>query len=254
MYFFVGGSAGMAGLIAGVAYLVADAQGQLLEALPVVSRALWIGFIGAAVSPPLLISDLGRPRRFLNMLRRFNRRSALSIGVWILIVFSISVAVALWLHGARQDWQHWPPAPRVLTPMLPPVLAGLTVLGGLLATYTGVLLAATVVPAWNRHRSTLPVHFGLASLASAAAWLLLLGAGEPVVRLMLVAVLADSVLETLMRRSDAESSSRVTWAGPLAAAVATAILVMLGALWLAALLVLGTGLAGRFHWVARGRS
>ena len=210
VYFFVGGSAGMAGLIAGVVYLMADARGEVQSALPVVSRALWIAFAGALLSPPLLISDLGRPRRFLNMLRRFNRRSTLSVGVWILIAFSAAVSGALWLHGAQRGWPNWPPAPSALVPLLAPALAILTLLGGLLATYTGVLLSATVVPAWNRQRRLLPTHFGLASLASAAAWLVLLGEGGTWSWMMLVVVLADALLEGWMRRAEDSSSSSGT--------------------------------------------
>ncbi len=45
----------------------------------------------------------------------------------------------------------------------------------LLATYTGVLIGATAVPAWHTHRSLLPLHFGIAGLGSAAGILELLG-------------------------------------------------------------------------------
>src|SRR5438552_44870 len=44
-----------------------------------------------------------------------------------------------------------------------------------LATYTGVLLGATAIPAWFLHRIFLPIHFGAAGLGSAAALLELLG-------------------------------------------------------------------------------
>jgi hypothetical protein len=45
----------------------------------------------------------------------------------------------------------------------------------LLATYTGVLIGATAIPAWFLHRVLLPIHFGVAGLGSAAALLELLG-------------------------------------------------------------------------------
>src|SRR5262249_35006911 len=38
-----------------------------------------------------------------------------------------------------------------------------------LATYTGVLIGATVIPAWNLHRTLLPIHFGTAGLGCASA-------------------------------------------------------------------------------------
>src|SRR5690348_9124715 len=63
-YFFTGGAAGAAAVIAAVA--------QLAGGRPdLVRDARWVAAAGGAVSPPLLISDLGRPERFLNMLRVF---------------------------------------------------------------------------------------------------------------------------------------------------------------------------------------
>ena len=45
----------------------------------------------------------------------------------------------------------------------------------LLATYTGVLIGVTAIPAWFLHHKLLPIHFGAAGLGSAAALLELLG-------------------------------------------------------------------------------
>lgn len=257
VYFFVGGCAGMAGLIAGVVHLLADAGGELDASLAVVSRALWIAVVGAVLSPPLLISDLGRPRRFLNMLRRFNRRSALSVGVWILIVFSASATAALWLHGASSGWVRWPPAPGWLLELRGPVLAVLAVFGGLLATYTGVLLAATVLPVWNRHRGTLPIHFGMASLASASAWMVVTGVeSSPVLRVMTAATVLDGVLEATMRWSRGAARGGgprgSSWVSPLAVASGVVACVALGLPGFGAVAVLVAGLMGRFHWVGLG--
>jgi hypothetical protein len=47
--------------------------------------------------------------------------------------------------------------------------------GVLLATYTGVLIGATAIPAWFSHHVLLPIHFGTIGLGSAAALLELLG-------------------------------------------------------------------------------
>ena len=52
---------------------------------------------------------------------------------------------------------------------------GAAIFGALLATYTGVLIGATAIPAWFLHRTFLPIHFGTAGLGSAAALLELLG-------------------------------------------------------------------------------
>ena len=48
--------------------------------------ALYIGAAADVVSPLLLISDLGRPERFLNMLRVFKVTSPMSVGSWVLLV------------------------------------------------------------------------------------------------------------------------------------------------------------------------
>src|SRR5205807_7892348 len=78
---------------------------QLTGASPSLVRdARWIAAIGAAASGPLLILDLGRPERFLNMLRVFKPQSAMSVGAWTLTVFgttSAIAALATWERGRR---------------------------------------------------------------------------------------------------------------------------------------------------------
>jgi hypothetical protein len=138
--------------------------------------AMWVAAIGGAVlSPILLIMDLGRPRLFLNMLRVFKHRSAMSMGAWILSAFgacAVPGLIALELH-ARQIF------PGTLDQLLRIAAAififGSAIFGTLLATYTGVLIGATVIPAWFLHRVLLPIHFGTAGLGSAAGVLELLG-------------------------------------------------------------------------------
>ena len=44
------------------------------------------------VSPMLLISDLGRPERFLNMLRVFKVTSPMSVGSWVLVASGVTGA------------------------------------------------------------------------------------------------------------------------------------------------------------------
>src|ERR1700736_1910277 len=81
LYFFFGGISGVSACIAFVA--------QFFRSDPALIRvALWMALIGAAICPVLLISDLGRPSRFLNMLRVFKIQSAMSLGAWILMAFS----------------------------------------------------------------------------------------------------------------------------------------------------------------------
>jgi hypothetical protein len=165
LYFFVGGAAGMAGVIALAAFLTG-------RPMDLVRAALGLSALGAIISPALLIGDLGRPRRFLNMLRVFKWRSPMSMGVWILVLFS-SCAVPAFLLAEFLISQGTPgDLERVLLFLL---MLGTALFGLLLATYTGVLLGATAVPAWFAHHRLLPFHFGIVGLGSAAAVLELIG-------------------------------------------------------------------------------
>src|SRR6266487_2664031 len=81
LYFFVGGAAGAAAVVGAIAsYTGADRK--------LVRDARWIAAAGAVISPALLIADLGRPSRFLNMMRVFKLQSPMSVGVWTLLGFS----------------------------------------------------------------------------------------------------------------------------------------------------------------------
>src|SRR5947209_16016931 len=86
LYFFTGG---LAGASAGLAYL-SEAHGN--EEL---ARRAWaVALAGVTISPALLTSDLGRPARFMNMLRMFKVTSPMSVGSWILTGSGASTAVA----------------------------------------------------------------------------------------------------------------------------------------------------------------
>jgi hypothetical protein len=166
LYFFIGGAAGTASVIAGVAQL-AGASRKLVR------DARRISLAGAMLSPALLISDLGRPARFLAMLRVFKPQSPMSVGVWILMGFSAGTAAAnagAWI-GERS---LFPPIARLLER-----IGDVTALtfGLPFASYTGVLIGATVIPAWNSNASLLPAHF-LASGLGASVGLLEMAGNE----------------------------------------------------------------------------
>ena len=177
LYFFFGGMAGMSAVIA------SGAIG--LHHVDIGRAAMWLAAIGGAIlSPILLIMDLGRPHLFLNMLRVFKHRSAMSMGAWILSAFGACVVpglVTLELHA-----HHF--FPGALDQLLR-IAAGIFILGSaifgtLLATYTGVLIGATAIPAWFLHRTLLPIHFGTAGLGSAAGLLELLGHRIPALNVL----------------------------------------------------------------------
>jgi formate-dependent nitrite reductase membrane component NrfD len=168
LYFFFGGIAGMSAVIASGA--VSFNQVDLAR------MAMWVAAAaGAILSPVLLIMDLGRPRLFLNMLRVFKHRSAMSMGAWILSFFgacAVPGLIALELHAHQTFGGTLDQVLRVAASVF---IFGSTIFGTLLATYTGVLIGATAIPAWFLHRTLLPIHFGTAGLGSAAALLELLG-------------------------------------------------------------------------------
>src|SRR5262245_26507858 len=115
------------------------------------------------------------PGRFLNMLRVFKWRSAMSVGAWTLVLFGGFVGSAFALIESLGALSLWG-VPAVLARMVLLVLtSGAALFGVVLATYTGVLLGATAVPAWSAHHKLLPFHFGIVALGSAAAILELSG-------------------------------------------------------------------------------
>lgn len=149
-YFFSGG---LAGASAGLAFAAALSGNRELE------RRAWLNaLIGLSVSPPLLVSDLGRPERFLNMLRMFKVTSPMSVGSWILAAYGAATSVA----AGSELTGLFPVAGRAAK--LPSALLGLP-----LATYTAGLLANTAVPVWHGARFTLPFVFAGGSAASAGA-------------------------------------------------------------------------------------
>jgi hypothetical protein len=160
LYFFAGGAAGASSVLALTA--------QLTGASPSLVRdARWIAAIGAAVSGPLLILDLGKPERFLNMLRVLKPQSAMSVGAWTLTLFGTASAGAVIAEmlGIKR---------------LGDAAAFVAALSGLcMATYTGVLIGATAIPVWSKHVRTLPIHFGASALASATGLLTLRGHDDP---------------------------------------------------------------------------
>jgi hypothetical protein len=168
LYFFFGGIAGMSAVLA--------SGGVIFHHVDLARAAMWVAAIaGAILSPILLIMDLGRPRLFLNMLRVFKHRSAMSMGAWILSLFGACVVpglIALELHAQQIFGGTFDQLLRVAAGIF---IFGSAIFGTLLATYTGVLLGATAIPAWFLHRTLLPIHFGTAGLGSAAGLLELLG-------------------------------------------------------------------------------
>lgn len=149
-YLFVGG---MAGVSAGLAFAARLAKQERLA-----RSATFVALGGVAVSPALLIAGLGRPERFVNMMRVFKPTSPMSVGVWVLAASGTGIGVAAGCEALGI-------LPRVK--LLAQAEAGVLGLG--LATYTAALLADTAVPVWHASRFELPFVFAGSSAASAGA-------------------------------------------------------------------------------------
>lgn len=156
LYFYAGGTAGAAAVLGGAAQA---AGGPAARGL--VARCRWTAALGATAGSALLVYDLGRPERFLNMLRVFRPTSPMSVGSWVLAAFSSLTMGAALLAGRRGrlhrlgDFAGY----------------GGALLGLPLAGYTAVLLANTAVPVWQASRRSLGALF-IGSAASGAASLL----------------------------------------------------------------------------------
>jgi formate-dependent nitrite reductase membrane component NrfD len=141
LYLFLGGMAGASAVLA---------EGAALTGRPDLERVARLAAAGgAAAGTVALVHDLGRPERFLHMLRVFKPTSPLSVGSFILAPFSGLAAAA---------------AASTVTGRLPRLgrLAGLgaAAFGPPLVTYTAALFANTAVPAWHEAHRELPFVFG----------------------------------------------------------------------------------------------
>lgn len=157
-YLYTGGVASGTALLAMAAQVV-DHEGH--DAL--VRHCRDVSLAAAVLSTSFLVHDLGRPARFLNMLRVFRPSSAMSVGSWTLAAFSAASAAAAVL-------------PRLGLRRLGDAAGlGAGVLAPALGTYTAVLLADTAVPVWQTTRRELPALFGASGLTAGAALVELLG-------------------------------------------------------------------------------
>jgi hypothetical protein len=149
-YLFTGGIAGGSSVLHGFARLTGNER--------LARTSLFVGAAADAVSPALLISDLGRPERFLNMLRVFKVTSPMSVGSWILFISGGASGAAAALELLR-----------IAKPVKVLAEATSVAAGAPLATYTGALIANTAIPVWSEARDELPWLFGASAAASAGA-------------------------------------------------------------------------------------
>jgi hypothetical protein len=184
-YVFLGGLAGASSVVGAGA----EATGR-----PTLARAAKLGSTAAiGLSGAALVHDLGRPTRFINMLRVVKPTSPMSVGSWLLIAYSsCSVAASASVVTGRA-----PALGQAGT-------IGAALLGSGVATYTAALISDTAVPAWHEGYREMPFVFAASAASAAAGWGMLtapLQEALPVRRLGVAAGLAELVaLEAMKRR------------------------------------------------------
>ena len=255
IYFFVGGLGGMSAVIAFGALL--------FHKFDVARTAMWVAAIASVLSPLLLILDLGRPHLFINMLRVFKPQSAMSMGAWILAAFGMCVVPGLIALELQTFHLFGDFLEQILRSVAGLLIFGSAIFGMLLATYTGVLIGATAIPAWFLHHKLLPIHFGTAGLGSAAALLELVGHRiAPLNAIGFFAAAVETVLLiwlSLDKHGVADRAihdHRSGWLiriGEVLTGPIPLVLRFFGAIPLAAILFLIGALVSRFGWIAVGK-
>jgi formate-dependent nitrite reductase membrane component NrfD len=183
-YLFLGGLAGGSSILAAGADLTGRRR---------LARRCKIGAL-VAISGSLaaLIHDLGRPARFINMLRVFKPSSPMSVGSWILSVYGPQAGIA----AATDVFSVLPRIGRVAT-------IGAALVGPAVASYTAALLSDTAVPTWHDDQRHMPFVF-VGSAATAAGGLGLLATplseARPARRLVILGVATELAASQLMSR------------------------------------------------------
>lgn len=174
LYFFLGGLSGASYVIA---VLAGFARGESFRSTVRTGRYLSL----AALIPGglLLIADLGKSARFLNMMRVIKFRSPMSLGSWGLAAFGMFSTLSVSIQMA-EDGKLGDGLLASLIRRLPGRMIGLV---GMLPAffvsgYTGVLLGITAIPIWARNGLLMGPLFICSSMSTAAAAILLAKPGE----------------------------------------------------------------------------
>lgn len=191
----------LGGLAAGSSIVAAGADASDRPALRRTGRLGALVAISASFAA--LIHDLGRPSRFVNMLRVAKPTSPMSMGTWLLTAYAPGAAAA----GAA-ELAPWLPLPRWAKQLLRlfarPAGLSAAAVAPAVASYTAVLLADTATPAWHEARHELPFVF-VGSAAASAAGLGMIGAptGEasPARRLAVLGAATELAAEHRMEQS-----------------------------------------------------
>jgi len=222
-YLFLGGLAGASSALAAAAHRAG------YDEIAKVARITAGGAISGSAAA--LVHDLGRPARFLNMLRVFKVTSPMSLGSWLLAAYGpvAGASAASALTGT------FPRAGRAAAGV-----AG--VMGPAVATYTAALICNTAVPAWHDAHREMPYLFaGSAATAAGGIGLLTVRPDRavPAARLAVAGAVTELAAGYLMERRLGPAAEPYRTGEP-------------GELMLAARILTATGTAAAL--AARGRS
>jgi formate-dependent nitrite reductase membrane component NrfD len=196
-YLFAGGLAAGSSLIA---------AGADLTDRPTLRRSGRLGAIAALTfSMVALVHDLGKPSRFLNMLRVAKLTSPMSVGTWILSIYGPFAGAAAGTEMVSMLPARYRVGPLRLAAYVDRPAGLLAALfAPSVAAYTAVLLSDTATPSWHAAHEELPFVFvGSAAAASAGLGLITSPVHEtgPVRRLALGGAVLELVMEHRMERS-----------------------------------------------------
>ncbi len=162
------------------------------------------GLVAITLSAGALIDDLGRPGRFINMLRVAKPTSPMSVGTWLLTAFGPLAGVA----GAAELTGLLPSRFRGLSKALNviarPANLAACLTAPAIAAYTATLISDTATPAWHEGFQKLPFVF-VGSAAAASGGLGMVGANlrdaGPARRLAVGGALVELLAEQARTRS-----------------------------------------------------
>ncbi len=194
------------GLAAGSSLLAAGAD---LTGRPALRRSARLTALGAlGFSFAALVHDLGKPMRFVNMLRTAKLTSPMSVGTWILTLYSPWAALAAGAEVAEILPERWQRGPLRLLGLVAKVGRPAGLLGAVtappVAAYTAVLLSDTATPSWHEAYRELPFVFvGSAAAASSGFSLITTPAAQagPARRFALGGAVLDLLMEKRMEQS-----------------------------------------------------
>ncbi len=195
-YLFLGG------LAAGSSLLSAGAD---LTDRPTIRRAGRITALGAlTLSMVALVHDLGRPKRFVNMLRVLKPTSPMSVGTWILTAYGPGAAVAGGAEILRLLPWSFGVLGRLVDGAARPAGLAAAVFAPAVASYTAVLLTDTATPAWHDAHRELPFVFVCSAAAASGGFAMIsapLDQAGPARRLAVAGAVAELAIEHRMEQT-----------------------------------------------------